>query len=340
MRSSVTIVVMYKEVKKMLEHAQYVVVIQAENPDGDSLGSALALEEILGDLKKKVTLYCAVDIPKYLRHLEGWSRVTNEFPVKADAAIIVDTMSDTLLSQTLENPSTKQFLGTHPVIIFDHHSDVEDNLPFKHEAVVADDVVATGELIARVAKELKWPVNSSAARSLYVSIMADSLGLTTQNVNASTFRSVADLVDAGAIPADIEEARRAYMKKSPEILEYKGKLIERIEYFLDGQLAYVHIPWEEIEQYSDQYNPSMLVIDEMRLVEDVKIAVALKSYPDGRVTGKIRANSEAKIADKIAGYFGGGGHGYAAGFRAYDDLAAVKRELVEAAEKSLEQINE
>lgn len=331
---------MYKKATKNLEAANHVVVIQAENPDGDSLGSALALEEILGDMGKTVTLYCAVDIPKYLRHLKGWSRVTNDFPVKADAAIIVDTMSDTLLSQTLENPAAKQFLETHPVIIFDHHSDVEDNLPFEHESIVADDVVATGELIARIAKESKWPVNSSAAKSLYVSIMADSLGLTTQNVGAGTFRAVADLVDAGAKPADIEEARRAYMKKSPEILEYKGKLIGRIEYFLDGQLAYIHIPWEEIEQYSDQYNPSMLVIDEMRLVEDVKIAVALKSYPDGRVTGKIRANSEAKIADQIAGYFGGGGHGYAAGFRAYEDIETIKRELVDAAAKALDKINE
>lgn len=330
---------MYKEVERIVRDSAHIVVIQAENPDGDSLGSALALEEILGDLGKTVTLYCAVDIPKYLRHLEGWSRVVNEFPSKADAAIIVDTMSDTLLSQTLENPATKQFLEHHPVIILDHHSDVEDNLPFEHESVVADDVVATGELIARIAKELKWPMNASAASSLYTSIMADSLGLTTQNVGTETFRAVADLVDAGAVPADIEENRRKFMKKSPKILAYKGKLIERIEYLLDGQLAYVHIPWEEIEQYSDQYNPSMLVIDEMRLVEGVKIAVALKSYPDGRVTGKIRANSEAKIADKIAGYFGGGGHGYAAGFRAYENIETIQRELVDAAAKALEKTN-
>ena len=61
------------------------------------------------------------------------------------------------------------------------------------------------------------------------------------------------------------------MKKSPKILEYKGKLIERIEYFLDGRLAIVHVPWEEIQEYSDEYNPGALIGDELRLVEGVDI---------------------------------------------------------------------
>lgn len=327
---------MYQEVEKALKTAQHVVVIQAENPDGDSLGSALALEEILGDQGKEVTLYCLVDMPKYLRHLKGWDRVVNEFPKKPDVAIIVDTVSDTLLSGALGTPGVRHFLETHPVLVLDHHSEVESSLPFAHELVVAADVVATGELIARMAKALQWPVNERAAAALYTSIMADSLGLTTPNVTANSFRAVAGLLDDGVVPAEIEDERRKYMKKSPEILAYKARLLERIEYLLDGQLALVHIPWEEIEQYSDQYNPSMLVIDEMRLVEGVKIAAALKSYPDGRVTAKIRANSDAKIADVVAGYFGGGGHGYAAGFRAYEKVDVVKRELVDATAKALD----
>ena len=56
----------------------------------------------------------------------------------------------------------------------------------------------------------------------------------------------------------------------------------------------------------------------MRLVEGVKVAVAIKTYPDGKLTGKIRCDSSAPIAEKIAGYFGGGGHFFAAGFRTYD----------------------
>jgi phosphoesterase RecJ-like protein len=123
------------------------------------------------------------------------------------------------------------------------------------------------------------------------------------------------------------------MKKPAEILEYKGRLLERIEYFLDGKLALIHIPWEEIQQYSDLYNPSVLVLDEMRLVEGVEIGVAIKTYPDGKLTGKLRANTP--IAEQVAGFFGGGGHPYASGFRVYEDYDKIVKELIDATDKAL-----
>jgi phosphoesterase RecJ-like protein len=125
------------------------------------------------------------------------------------------------------------------------------------------------------------------------------------------------------------------MKKSPEILAYKGELIGRIEYLLDGKLALVHIPWEDIQKYSDQYNPSVLVLDEMRLVEGVQIGIAIKTYPDGKVTGKLRAN--LPVAEAIASFFGGGGHKYAAGFRAYEEYDTIVSELVTATDKVLKE---
>ena len=128
------------------------------------------------------------------------------------------------------------------------------------------------------------------------------------------------------------------MKKSPEILAYKGRLLERIEYLLEGRLALVHIPWEDIQAYSDQYNPSVLVLDEMRLVEGVDIAVAIKTYPDGKLTGKLRSN--LPVSETIAGYFGGGGHPYAAGFRVYETYETTVSELVDAASKALQEPDE
>lgn len=79
----------------------------------------------------------------------------------------------------------------------------------------------------------------------------------------------------------------------------------------------------------------MLVLDEMRLVEGVEVTCAIKTYPDGKVTGKLRCN--LPIADRIAGYFGGGGHAYAAGFRVYDSYETVVRELLDATEKAYKQ---
>jgi bifunctional oligoribonuclease and PAP phosphatase NrnA len=328
----------WENARKTIESAQRIMVIQAENPDGDSLGSSLAFEEILGDMGKTVSLHCAVDIPKYLRYTKGWDRVELDFDAKADMAIIVDTVSDTLLSKTLEIPGARAFFESHPVLVLDHHGSVESSLPFDHMLIVDKEAVATGEALYRLAADAEWKVNSQAAESMLIAMLSDSLGFTTPNTTARSFYVASKLIELGATPSEIETRRREFMKKSPEILEYKGKLIERIEYALEGKLATVHIPWEDIQAYSDQYNPSVLVLDEMRMVNDVEVAVAIKTYPDGKLTGKLRTN--APIADKIAGFFGGGGHKYAAGFRIYDNYDTLCRELISATDKILKEYRE
>lgn len=322
---------MFDQAKKLIDNAESITVIQAENPDGDSLGSSLALEEILGDQGKKVTMYCPVDTPKYLRYLIGWDRVVNSFDAKADLAIIVDTSADVLLGKVLETPGARHFLETRPVLVLDHHA-TTSTLSFEH-TMVNDEVVATGELIYNLARETGWTINARAAENLLAAIMSDSLGLTTPTTTSKSFFVAGKLTELGASNAAIEERRRDFMKKSPEILAYKGMLIERVEYLVDGKLALVHVPFEEIEEYSDQYNPGALIGDELRMVEGVEVSCVIKTYPDGKVTARLRSN--IPISGAIAGYFGGGGHAYAAGFRVYEDYGSVVRELVEATHKAL-----
>lgn len=322
---------MFDSAKNLIDAAQKIIVIQAENPDGDSLGSSLALEEILGDQGKDVTLYCPVETPKYMRYITGWDRVVSEFNTKADLAIIVDTTADVLLTKVLAAPGVRHFLESHPVLVIDHHT-TKPNLSFEH-TLLTKEAVATSEVLYEFATESGWAINARAAESMLTAILSDSLGLSTQNVTPNTYFVAGKLTELGAKTADIEDRRREFMKKSPEILAYKGELIGRIEYFLEGKLAIVHIPWEDIQKYSDQYNPSVLVLDEMRLVEGVELGVAIKTYPDGKITGKLRAN--LPIAEQVAGYFGGGGHQYAAGFRAYEEYDKIIAELITATDKVL-----
>lgn len=328
---------MFKKAHSLIDAAQKIVIIQPENPDGDSLGSALALEEILANAGKEVTLFCAIDIPKYLRYITGWDRVVADWPLHQDAAVVVDTTSALLLQKTLEMPGVRHFFETQPVIIFDHHDDTATALDGTPTLVIESDAVAAAEVVYDFAKDAGYTINAAAAESLFAAIQADSLGLTTPSVTAKSYSVAADLVALGAVPAAIEERRREFMKKPADILAYKGELIGKIEYDLDGTLATVHIPWEDIQEYSDRYNPSVLVMEEMRLVDTVQVAVAYKTYPDGKVTGKIRTN--APIASDIAGYFGGGGHAYAAGFKVFEDFAQIRVELVKAVQKALDKYN-
>ncbi|MBR2641039.1 DHH family phosphoesterase [Candidatus Saccharibacteria bacterium] len=316
---------MYSLFTDFLNEKSKICIIQAENPDGDSLGSAIALDYLLTD--KEISLYCPVDIPKYLRYFKDWSRVTNEFDFKADGYIIVDTAAQILLSKLLDDTAIRNRLYSAPVLVIDHH-ETPDDIEFPHESII-EVRPACAELIYDIAKEQKLEINKETAEAIFQGILSDTLGLTSASVTADTFRIAAELTDLGANVSELEDRRREFMKKSPRILDYKADLIKRIEYSLDGTLATVHIPWDDIREYSDEYNPNVLILEEMRLVEGVRVAVAIKTYPDGKVTGKIRTSIDAPVADKIAGYFGGGGHPFASGFRTYDiSYEDVIKELV------------
>lgn len=322
----------------MISDAKRIVVIQPENPDADSLGSAIALEHIIGSLPgKSVTMFCAIDMPKYLHYIDGWARVDKEWNGKYDLGIIVDTSADALLQKAFETPGFRHFCETHPMVVIDHHieGDKGGTLSFPHEIFIDPKAAATSEIIHDLAATAEWPVSKEAASAMLASILGDTLGLSTHSVTPHTIDAVSRLMNYGAHPAEIDQKRREYMKKPADILDYKADLIKRIEYYCDGRLALVHIPWEDIETYSDRYNPSVLVLDEMRLVEGVDIAIAIKTYPDKKLTGKIRAN--IPVCDTVAGYFGGGGHSYSAGYKIYEEYETAVTELIKACNRILEE---
>lgn len=327
----------FQHVADIINNANVIVVIQADNPDGDSLGSALALENILGDLGKTIHLYCGVDIPSYLSHFSGWDRVNKELPQKFDASIIVDTSSESLLEQ-LAKTNQLMWVKNKPCIVLDHHN-VDQEISF---ATISLDepTVSTGELIYEIAQDQSWGINHDALTMIAASIMADSRGLTTDKTTARSIHIVADLVDRGVSIPELETARRAMMSKSPDLTHYKGELLQRIEYQNNDTIGIITIPWKEIETYSHAYNPTMLVMEDILLTTGVKIAIGFKIYPDGKVTGKIRCNYGADIANKLAEHFGGGGHAYSSGFKVQDGrpFNEIKSECIQLATELIHQL--
>lgn len=313
-----------------------VLILQPENPDGDSVASALALEEILGDAGKEVIIYSYVHIPDYLGYIQGIDRITEEFPNKFDATIIVDTVTASLLENTLKGAKLNA-ISKKPVLILDHHP-TENNLPLENAEFYGGEgqCVATGEIVYHLAMQNKWDINQTAATHIVESMLADTLGLTTEAVLPETVLTVAVMLKRGANMAEIDKRRRSYMKKLPKIVTYKGVLLQRVEYLVGGQLALIHIPWEEIQEYSPHYNPTMLALEELRNTEGVELAVGIKTYPDGKITGKIRANNRP-LAGELAGHFGGGGHDYAAGFKTTDwKYEELKLELIKKSQELLQ----
>jgi phosphoesterase RecJ-like protein len=325
-----------EQLAKAITDASNIVIIQADNPDADSLTSALALEQVLSDMSKEVFLYCGVDIPSYLRYIKGSDRVSSELPKQFGLSIIVDTSSDSLLEQ-LNKSGAKNWLAAKPCAIIDHHA-TKPTIGFA-SIIVSPSAVATAEVIYELAQQLKWPLSREAKELLAIGIMSDSLGLTSEAVSGRAVHIIGEIVESGVSMAELENARRESMRRDPELIPYKGQLLQRVEFLADGRVAAVTIPQDELDKYSPLYNPPMLVLDDMRLAKGVVLTVAFKVYRDGKITGKIRCNYGVSIADKLAETFGGGGHPYAAGFKILNagDVADVKAKFVRTAIELLDE---
>lgn len=297
---------------RLIEQATHILIIQPDNPDGDSLGSAIALEQIFDALGKQTTLVSGTNLSTYLNYIPGFDRVLSEIPNLFDLSIIVDTQVSSLISN-LSKKRNYSSIFKRPVIILDHHS-IESDLPKVDLYINDPTAVSTTELIFSLSESLKLSRNDLANKALAIGLLSDSLGLSTPTVSAYSIMVLAILVDQGVSINAIEEIRKQSYLKSPRIIKYKGQLLERIEYYLENKLNLLVIPFNEIEQFSQEYNPSMLVLEDMRLSIDTLISVIIKVYPD-RYTAKIRSINNWPIANDLAKIYGGGGHPYAAGFK-------------------------
>ena len=329
-----------KQIQNLVNDAQRIVIVQADNPDADSLGSALALEHILGDLGKDVALYCGVNVPEYLRYMQGWDRVLSDLPHNFDLSFIVDA-STYILLEKLEMSGQFAWLKSKPCVVLDHHADVEKPLDFATTQIIDATVASAGELVYNVAQTLGWKVNSDAAGHIMMSILGDTQGLTNELTRASTYRTMADLTDLGADRPGLEELRRDYGRMVPKIYSYKAVLIKNTVFEADGRIASVALNQKELNEYSPLYNPVPLIQPDMLQVRDVCLSIVYKVYDDGRITGAIRTNHAYPVADKLAKSMGGGGHPHASGFKVIDGrpFNEVKSECTSFATDLLNEID-
>lgn len=325
------------EIFEIIKNAHSLLVIQSDRPDGDSLSSALFLESVLCDAGKEVDLYCAVTMPEYLRFIPGWDRVSNELPVRADATIVVDNASLVLLEKFDTSHDSLPF-KTRPFIIADHHTEVSCDIPYATHHLTRPHYSSAGELLYEIFTEQGYEISVEAKKLVMQSILSDTLGLTNDLATAKTYRIMADLIDSGVERSALEDARRLYAKMDQRVFRYKAELIKRTEFSFDDAVAICVIPENESYDIGTLYNPGPLILSELLMVKNVKVAIALKTYHN-RATAAIRCTYGTNIAHELAELFGGGGHPYSAGFRvdSYSgDLALLKRDIITAVGKLLQ----
>lgn len=301
---------MTAEIKKLIDNAQTILILQPDNPDGDSMGSALGLEEVLGDLGKTVVMYSNKPAEPYLRLNEGWDRVSQSFPKAFDLTILVDTASPQLLMNTLEKYGAE--LSKKPAIVIDHHAS-RSELGFISHEIIDPKAASTGEQIVQLAEEFGWPINEQAGTKLASAILSDSLGLTVAMTSYGTVAALASCVKAGANLSEMHNKKRSANALTPELQTIKAKLLTEVQYLFDGRLALATIDHETMDKYKDEHDPCDLIIWDMQWVKGVEVAAVFKHYGT-----KIKCSMRARrpVAAKLAEAFEGGGHDRAAAFRA------------------------
>jgi phosphoesterase RecJ-like protein len=314
------------KLKELIEDAKHILILQPDSPDGDSFGSALGLEEILGDLEKSVSLYSYKEAESYLHHHEGWDRVTQDFPSKFDLTILVDTGTPALIKAALEHHATA--LMAKPFVVIDHHTSRQD---FGFSTIdIVDEAVATAELIMQLALDLDWPVNASAATKLATALLSDSLGLTTSGTTVTSVEMYAELIRRGASPSELNRIHRETSALDPEQVHLKGRLLSSIQFLCDGQLAVAEIDPPTVAANIDKFEPYNMIIGEMQWTRGVKLAVVFKNYGT-KINVPMRSTDGS--AGPVAELLGGGGHPNAGAWRCQTtDVAAETKRLIAAYE--------
>lgn len=320
-----------KALSNLVAEAGHILVLQPDSPDGDSLGSALGLEEILSDLGKTVSMYSYKEPEPYLRSQEGWDRVSQNLPKAFDLTILVDTGAPALIKSALEHHFTE--LTGKPFVIVDHHT---SRTPFGFTTTdIIEPAAAAAEIVTQIALDLSWDINESAAAKLATAILSDSLNLTTPDSTAHTVEMLAELVRRGANLYQMYKTKKETSALTPELLKLKGKLLTAVQFFADGELAILEIPPDIVAAYKDEYEPYTLVLTEMQWTKGVQLAAVFKNYGT-KINVPLR--SKDGFASPIAEVFGGGGHANAAAFRCKStNVSEEIQSLVQAFVKFKEQ---
>ena len=306
------------------DHERFLVTSH-ENPDGDALGSLLAMQLALEQLGKNsvMVLTGEAPLPGEYRFLGLAERgLTRELPADCGDRVLIalDCANET-------RPADPSILDTAPLTInIDHH---HDNTRFASVNLVVPDASSTSEILADVFAGLGVELTTEIAEPLYVAVVTDTGRFQYTNTTPRTHRLAADLIEAGA------DVRKVFQNIYEEIqfpkLKLLARALERAASFEGGRIVVSHLVRTDFAEARAVEPYSEGIIDYLRGVEGAQLAVLIREPPrDGSPTRKVslRSSIDALDVSALAREFGGGGHRQAAGFGTDLSVEAITARLV------------
>jgi len=293
-------------------------------PDGDVLGSQLALGLALREAGRSATFACRHAVAEPFDFLPGvgevqqWKEGRGEY----DVVVTLDTPDPARVGGLLDGlrqPGTR-------VLNIDHHG---DNKRYGDVNWIDTGAAATGEMVYDVLAAAGFPLTPAIAVNLYTAVVTDTGSFRYSNTTVRTLRIAAHLVEAGAVP--VEVSTRLYETRHLAGLRLLGQVLQQVETSDDGAVAWLVLDRSQTE--SPDLSEAEDFISYPRSIRTAKAAVLFREHA-GAVKVSLRAKGEVNVA-RIAARFGGGGHPNAAGAIVPGDLAHAKAAVLGAVREAL-----
>lgn len=293
------------------------------NPDGDALGSCMALRRVLEALGKRVTCGCSTPIPERLRFLtDGAAELIPAFEPKTVVALDVATVQ--MLGEAYQHYASRIDL------VVDHHP---TNSHYGKQNIVLDSASATGEVLYRLFCGAGIRLDEQIAAFLYASIASDTGCFKYSNTAAVTHRIAAAL---HAYPVDFAGInRRLFDVEDEPHLRLLGMVYGRIQVFCNGQISAAIVTREMLQACGVDENDCDGLVSVPRKIPTSRIAVLLRERSDGTVRASLRGEDDHVNVARLAAQFGGGGHIKAAGCTFSCSAEEALAQILAAAQEEL-----
>ncbi len=307
------------EVAQRIRHGSNFLITGHRNPDGDALGSAIALQRLIRQMGKTSRIVVRDGFAKPLASIPGADEVVISDVLPPDYPKAYDALF------TMECPEvhrTGYQVLPGPVVNIDHHLGNEMYGEINYLDIEAPSV---GEMVLQLNRNhLKLPLDRDTATAIYVSLATDTGFFRYHNTTLRTFIAAEELVRAGAVPGDV--SLWINESNSPGAIKLLGLCLTTLELHADGKVATAELPARFFAEAGATPEDTEGIVNYGRSIDTVLISALLKESDSGtRVS--LRAKPGVDV-QKVAAMFGGGGHKAASGCTVQLPLAEAKAKLL------------
>lgn len=310
------------EIAAELARAREVAIASHSVPDGDCIGSTIALARGLRQRGAAVTAVIGDPLPEMYSFLAGSERILLPGQVTSlpPLLVVVDCTDLDRVQEGFKAWRNK----VERIINIDHH---KSNTFFGDLNLVDEGAAATGELIYAILKELGIVVDSTMASALYTALVTDTGSFQYENCQAKTLRMAADLIDLGA---NIDLIREFLWESKPLLsIRLLAEVLPTLSLAYEGKVAWVVITREVMERLGAKPEHAEGLVNYPRSIAGVEVGLSFRELEPGVIKVGLRSKKLVDV-NEIAAMFGGGGHKRAAGCTVYRPLEEAVKQVIKA----------